>query len=38
MKKSERLPIIKQKMAELKNTLREQLSKLKVSSFEFYIN
>ena len=38
MKKSERLPIIKQKMAELKNTLREQLSKLKVSSFEFDIN
>lgn len=38
MKKSERLPIIKRKMAELKNTLREQLSKLKVSSFEFDIN
>lgn len=37
MKKSERLPIIKQKMVELKNTLREQLNKLKVNSFEFDI-
>ena len=38
MKKAERLPIIKQKMNELKNALREQLSKLKVNNFEFEIN
>ena len=38
MKKAERLPVIKQKMNELKNALREQLSKLKVNNFEFEIN
>ena len=38
MKKAERLPVIKQKMNELKNALRKQLSKLKVNNFEFEIN
>lgn len=38
MKKSERTPILKQKIAELKGTLRQFLNSLKNGSFEFEVN